>query len=83
LPPRKGRKAIEPSHPLLKELDYTREILKISRTDLAVRIGMPSSALSRLMAGRSSPTLATLDKICEVLGVHVILDVQFKKEKIS
>lgn len=43
-----------------------------SQAQLAQRIGVDQSQISRIESGESSPTLETLDKIAGALGVKII-----------
>jgi transcriptional regulator with XRE-family HTH domain len=47
-----------------------------TRYALAKQVGIPESALSRFMAGKQGLTLATLDKLADVLGLEIITTVQ-------
>jgi transcriptional regulator with XRE-family HTH domain len=50
----------------------------LSVTEAANRAGMAQAAWSRIETGRHSPTVATLAKIAEALGVTVEALVQIK-----
>jgi transcriptional regulator with XRE-family HTH domain len=47
-----------------------------SRYALARQVGVSESALSRFMAGKQGLTLATLDKLADVLGIEIVVKVQ-------
>jgi ribosome-binding protein aMBF1 (putative translation factor) len=51
-----------------------REAAGITQTELAMRIGVAQSALSRIEAGRTNLTLGMLRRIAEALGVGVALE---------
>lgn len=47
----------------------------MSQTELAARIGIAQSALSRIEAGRATLTLGTLQRVTDALGVPLTLGV--------
>jgi transcriptional regulator with XRE-family HTH domain len=62
--------------------DQIREAIEASGTTryaLAKQIGVPESTLSRFMAGKQGLTLATLDKLAEVLGLTITTTIQQAK----
>jgi transcriptional regulator with XRE-family HTH domain len=71
--PKKGRPIQLPTDPLLRELDEVRALKGMSRAELAEACDFPCEALSRTMRGVHSPTLTTMYKMCEVLGVTLQL----------
>lgn len=52
-----------------------REEAGMSQTELAARIGIAQSALSRIEAGRANLTLGTLQRVTDALGVPLTLGV--------
>jgi len=52
-----------------------REEAGLSQTELAARIGIAQSALSRIEAGRANLTLGTLQRVTRALGVSLTLGV--------
>ena len=52
-----------------------REEAGLSQTELAARIGIAQSALSRIEAGRANLTLGTLQRVTDALGVSLTLGV--------
>jgi transcriptional regulator with XRE-family HTH domain len=59
--------------------DQIREAISAcgtTRYALAKKVGIPESALSRFMAGKQGLTLATLDKLSDILGLEIITTVQ-------
>jgi ribosome-binding protein aMBF1 (putative translation factor) len=52
-----------------------RQDAGLSQTELAARIGIAQSALSRIEAGRANPTLGTLQRVTDALGVPLTLGV--------
>ena len=56
---------------LLDALEQIREHLRISKTDLAKRLGRTRPSLSRLLTDPgANPTLQTIADICSVLGIR-------------
>jgi transcriptional regulator with XRE-family HTH domain len=43
----------------------------LTRYEISKRSGVPESALSRFMSGERSMTLATLDKLLDVIGIEL------------
>ncbi|MFP3564746.1 helix-turn-helix domain-containing protein [Paraburkholderia sp. SIMBA_030] len=44
---------------------------KMRTTDLAMRVSMPASVLSRLRAGHTKPTFSTLCKLAKELDISI------------
>jgi ribosome-binding protein aMBF1 (putative translation factor) len=60
-----------------------REAAGLTQTELAAKIGIAQSALSRIEAGRSNITLAMLRRIAEALEVDLALEVGGKRALVS
>ncbi len=58
---------------LLKE---RRKVLRITQEDLAGLSGIGLRTLKAIESGKGNPTLATLHKLAEVLGMEVIIRVK-------
>lgn len=58
---------------LAMEVHDLREKRGLSQRELAERLGTTQSAIARLEAGNVSPSLPTLDKIAEALGVELVV----------
>jgi len=58
---------------LAMEIHELREKRGLSQRELAERLGTTQSAVARLEAGNVSPSLPTLDKVAEALGVELIV----------
>lgn len=58
---------------LAMEIHGLREKRGLSQRELAERLGTTQSAVARLEAGNVSPTLPTLDKVAEALGVELVV----------
>ena len=55
------------------EIHALREKRGLSQRELAERLGTTQSAIARLEAGNVSPSLATLDKVADALGVELVV----------
>lgn len=53
------------------EIRRLREVRGLSQRELAERVGTTQSAIARLEAGNISPSLPTLDRIADALGVEL------------
>jgi y4mF family transcriptional regulator len=56
-----------------------REILAINQRDLAELSGMGLRTLKAIENGKSNPTLETLNKLIDVLGMELSIDVRKPK----
>lgn len=61
---------------LIHQLKERREILKISQETLAELSGTGLRTLKQLESGKGNPTLATLQKLAETLGMEIIVEVK-------
>jgi transcriptional regulator with XRE-family HTH domain len=66
---------------LIKILIDRRVELELTQWDLANRLGLKQSVISRMESSKSSPTLKTLLKITSVLGLEVVLIPDDDKEE--
>lgn len=56
----------------LKEvMKLRREILNLSQQDLAEMAGVSLSTVKDIERGKGNPSLSTVDKILEVLGIEI------------
>ena len=53
-----------------------RESLKVTQETLAQLSGIGLRTLKQLESGKGNPTLATLIKICDVLGIEIYLGIK-------
>jgi transcriptional regulator with XRE-family HTH domain len=60
---------------MIRELRETRQL---SQRQLAERIGTTQSVVGRLEAGGSRPTLVTLERVAQALGLR--LEIRFQDE---
>lgn len=58
---------------LAMEIHALRDKRGLSQRELAERLGTTQSAVARLEAGNVSPSLLTLDKVAEALGVELVV----------
>jgi ribosome-binding protein aMBF1 (putative translation factor) len=58
---------------LAAEVRELREKRGLSQRELAERLGTTQSAVARLEAGHVSPSLPTLDKLADALGVELVV----------
>ena len=63
---------------LAEQVRKIREDKGLSQVELAKAMGTTQSAIARLEAGGTSPTLPTLRKLANALGVELVLG--FKKQ---
>ncbi len=63
---------------LIKIIKERREILNISQENLAELAGVGLRTLKQFESGKGNPTLKTLAKIAEILGMEVKLEVKQK-----
>ena len=63
---------------LIKVIKQRREILNISQENLAELAGVGLRTLKQFESGKGNPTLNTLAKIAEILGMEVKLEVKQK-----
>lgn len=70
---RRGYERAERTIRLALEIHELREKRGLSQRELAERLGTTQSAVARLEAGNVSPSLPTLDKVAEALGVELVV----------
>lgn len=61
---------------LIHRLKERRETLKISQETLAELSGIGLRTLKQLESGKGNPTIATLQKLAETLGMEIIVEVK-------
>lgn len=59
-----------------KVLKSRRSILRISQEDLAEISEISLSTIKNIERGKGNPSLKTIEKICEVLGLEICLNVK-------
>ena len=65
--------ALEPEFQLIKAMIRAREEQKISQRQLSEKTGIAQADISRIETGDGNPTLRTLQKIAEGLGMRLEL----------
>lgn len=55
-----------------KRVKFLADFIGITQGELARRVGMDYGQMSRLVNGQSNPTIATLERLEEVLGFDII-----------
>jgi ribosome-binding protein aMBF1 (putative translation factor) len=58
---------------LAREIRALRQARGLSQRDLAELVGTTQSAIARLEGGHVSPSLTTLDRVADALGVELSL----------
>jgi len=65
-----------------KSIKARRKMLRVTQTQLAELAGISVNTLYKIERGQTNPTLETLTKIANVLGMEVCLQVK-KPQKID
>jgi transcriptional regulator with XRE-family HTH domain len=61
---------------LIKTVKERREVLKVTQKTLAELSGVGLRTLKQFESGKGNPTLLTLQKIADVLGMEVCLKIK-------
>lgn len=61
---------------LIKALKERREALKVTQDTLAEISGVGLRTLKQFESGKGNPTLSTLQKIADVLGLEISLNIK-------
>jgi transcriptional regulator with XRE-family HTH domain len=61
---------------LIKTIKERREVLQVTQEGLAKLSGVGLRTLKELESGKGNPTLSTLHKISDVLGMEVCLKIK-------
>jgi DNA-binding XRE family transcriptional regulator len=71
----KALEALRPEHALARAMIEARVRVRVglTQTALAARMGTRQTAIARLEAGRSSPSLTTLKKWAEATGSRLVV----------
>jgi len=67
-------KALEPEYEIIKQLIMTRNEQNLTQKELAKRIGIKQSNISRLERGNYNPSLGFLKKIANGLGKELHIE---------
>ena len=66
---------------LIKSLKKRREVLGVTQEHLAELSGVGLRTLKALESGKSNPTFQTLNKLAEVLGMELRLEVKRPEQR--
>ena len=61
---------------LIRSIKERREMLRVTQENLAQLSGVGLRTLKQFESGKGNPTLATLQKLADVLGMELILKVK-------
>ena len=67
----KNYEGLNPQEIISKQICTLRKQLKLTQASLASSAGMEESALQRIEAGRTNPTIKTLYKVSKALNVEI------------
>jgi len=70
----KEYKALEPEYEIIKQIIKARSELNITQKELAERVGIKQSNISRLESGNYNPSLDFLKKIAQGLGKELHIE---------
>ena len=71
---RQGYRSAREAFDLAARVRSAREKLGISQAELAARIGSTQPAVARLEAGGVSPSLDTLHRVADALGLELVVE---------
>ena len=63
---------------IVKAIKERREMMHVTQETVAELSGVGLRTLKKLEAGKGNPTLSTLQKIADILGMEVALRVKIK-----
>jgi transcriptional regulator with XRE-family HTH domain len=61
---------------LIQQLKARREVLRLTQEALAELSGVGLRTLKQLESGKGNPTLLTIEKLADVLGLELMLQVK-------
>ena len=67
-------KALEPDYEIIKQVIQSRSEQNLTQKELADRIGIKQSNISRLESGNNNPTLEFLKKVASGLGKEIHIE---------
>ena len=70
----KEYKALEPEYEIVKQILKARSELNLTQKELAEKVGIKQSNISRLESGNYNPSLEFLKKIAEGLGKELHIE---------
>lgn len=62
-----------PSTSLIAQIKKERKRKEITQTELATMLGLPQPSIARIETGVVSPTLGMLERICDALGLEMLV----------
>lgn len=68
---------------VIRRIDELCKVNGMSRYKLGQMTGIAQSSLSTMMSGKTLPSLGTLDKLCEGLGISIFDFFDLDTEKVS
>ena len=60
----------------LQQLKERREMLKVTQESLAELSGVGLRTLKQIETGKGNPTILTLQKLADVLGMEILVEVK-------
>lgn len=70
VPVLRTRKGPDPREPLRRALAAARRAAGLTQAELAAKLGTTQSAIARLERGEVAPTITTLSRLADTLGIH-------------
>lgn len=61
---------------LIKTIKERREVLQVTQENLAKLSGVGLRTLKQFESGKGNPTLATIEKLADVLGLEICLKIK-------
>lgn len=58
-------------NPIVDQLVVERKKRKLTQEELAMIVGCPQSSIARIESGLVSPTLDTVEKICDAMSISI------------
>lgn len=78
---RAGYEEARRAYDIGRQVRSLREAQRLSQRELAERMGTTQSAIARLEAGGSRPSLSTLERVADALGTTI--EVRFREPVVS
>ena len=66
---------------IIDQIKLERKRQGITQTELANLLGCPQPSIARIETRKISPTLGMIQKICDVLGMDVVLEIKDRINK--
>lgn len=77
---KRGYRSAKEAFEVAERVRNARANLGITQTELAVRIGSTQPAVARLEAGGVSPSLDTLSRIADALGLELVVELRSTRQ---